>query len=257
MGTGPSNTNDNIPCCRIAVIGRGRLGTALARAFTDRGHRVDGPIGRDTVPSPNSEIVLLCVPDAEIAAAASAVPTGPLLGHCSGAGGLDLLGSREGFSLHPLMTLTADPELGARRLQGAAAAIDATSANALACARGLATSIGMRPVKVATEDRAAYHAAATLASNFLLTLGDAAERLAASAGVVRLDLVPLAQAALDNWAATGAAAALTGPIARGDEATVALQREAVATRTPELVDLFDELCSQTRVLAHPLTGVSV
>jgi predicted short-subunit dehydrogenase-like oxidoreductase (DUF2520 family) len=107
----------------------------------------------------------------------------------------------------------------------------------------------MTPTRVADADRAAYHAAASIASNFLVTLEGAAERLAATAGVDRALLAPLVRAAVDNWAARGAAAALTGPIARGDEDTVARQRAAVADRTPELLPLFDALADATRALA--------
>ena len=94
----------------------------------------------------------------------------------------------------------------------------------------------MRPVEVADDDRAAYHAAASIAANFLVTLEGAAERLAATAGVPRELLVPLARAALENWAAKGAEQALTGPVARGDEATIARQRAAIEERAPDLLD---------------------
>ena len=105
----------------------------------------------------------------------------------------------------------------------------------------------MRPVEVADADRAAYHAAASIAANFLVTLEGAAERLAATAGVPRELLVPLARAALENWAATGAEQALTGPVARGDEATIARQRAAIEERTPDLLDTFDALVAASRV----------
>jgi predicted short-subunit dehydrogenase-like oxidoreductase (DUF2520 family) len=107
----------------------------------------------------------------------------------------------------------------------------------------------MVPTQVADADRAAYHAAASIASNFLVTLEGAAERLAGTAHVDRALLVPLVRAAVENWAARGAADALTGPIARGDEATVARQRAAVAERAPDLLPLFDALADATRALA--------
>jgi predicted short-subunit dehydrogenase-like oxidoreductase (DUF2520 family) len=107
----------------------------------------------------------------------------------------------------------------------------------------------MAATEIADEDRAAYHAAASVASNFLVVIEDAAERLAATAGADRDLLVPLVRAAVDNWAAVGAERALTGPIARGDEATVAAQRAAVADRTPDLLPLFDALADATRALA--------
>jgi len=111
----------------------------------------------------------------------------------------------------------------------------------------------MRALEVDDADRAAYHAAASVASNFVVTLEAAAERLAASAGVDRAALVPLVRAAVENWARLGAGRALTGPIARGDETTVERQRAAIAERAPELLALFDALADATRELA--LSGV--
>jgi predicted short-subunit dehydrogenase-like oxidoreductase (DUF2520 family) len=186
------------------------------------------------------------VPDSEIATAVAAVKPGPLVGHCSGATGLDVLGGREGFSLHPLMTVPAGapPTIFA----GAGCAVDGTSLHSLATAERLADALGMKTTQVADEDRAAYHAAASIASNFLVTLEGAAERLAATAGVDRELLVPLVRAAVENWAADGAERALTGPIARGDGETVARQRAAVEERTPDLLPLFDALVEATKAL---------
>jgi predicted short-subunit dehydrogenase-like oxidoreductase (DUF2520 family) len=107
----------------------------------------------------------------------------------------------------------------------------------------------MNAVEVADSDRAAYHAAASIASNFLITLEAAAERLAATAGVERELLAPLVRATVENWATLGPERALTGPVARGDEATIARQRGAVAERAPDLLPLFDALVDATRALA--------
>jgi predicted short-subunit dehydrogenase-like oxidoreductase (DUF2520 family) len=229
----------------IAIVGAGRLGTALAAALSAAGHDVLGPLGRGADPHA-ATAVLLCVPDGEIADAAAAVTAGPLVGHCSGATGLDVLAPHEAFSLHPLMTVPA----GARPdvLQGAGCAVDGSSPHALAVARALATRLGMRARRVTDEDRAAYHAAASIASNFLVTLEGAAEQLAATAGVDRALLAPLVRATVENWAARGPEEALTGPIARGDEETVARQRAAVADRTPDLVPLFDAMVDATRAV---------
>ncbi len=232
----------------IAIVGAGRLGTALSAALSAAGHAVLGPLGRGA-DTHDATVVLLCVPDGEIASAAAAVnmsPPAPLVGHCSGATGLDVLGAREGFSLHPLMTVPAGapPTIFA----GAGCAVDGTSRHALATAERLAEALGMQATQVADEDRVAYHAAASIASNFLVTLEGAAERLAATAGVDRDLLVPLVRAAMENWAADGAERALTGPIARGDEETVARQRAAVEERTPDLLPLFDALVDATRAL---------
>ncbi len=184
------------------------------------------------------------VPDDEIRAAAEATPA-QLIGHCSGATTLEVFGDREGFSLHPLMTVTQ----GGGSFAGAGCAVAGTSDRALEVARGLAQALQMTAVEVTDEDRAAYHAAASIAANFLVTLEGAAERLAATAGVPRELLVPLARAALENWVAHGAEQALTGPVARGDEATIARQREAIEQRAPDLLEAFDALVAASRVLA--------
>lgn len=189
--------------------------------------------------------MLLCVPDSEIAAAAALVSPGRPVGHCSGATGLAALAPHEAFSIHPLMTVT---EHGAE-FRRAGAAIDGSTPTALGLAQELALALGMKPVRIADSDRAAYHAAASIASNFLVTLEAAAERLAATVGVERALLVPLVRATVENWATLGAGRALTGPVARGDEATVKAQRTAVAERTPELIELFDVLVESTRALA--------
>jgi predicted short-subunit dehydrogenase-like oxidoreductase (DUF2520 family) len=168
------------------------------------------------------------------------------VGHCSGATGLDVLLGHEAFGLHPLMTVPAE---GEPVFAGAGAAVAGTSPRALAVAEELAARLGLRAMTVADEDRAAYHAAASIASNFLVTLEGAAERLAATAGVDRALLAPLVRAAVETWERLGAPAALTGPIVRGDEATVDRQREAVAARTPDLLPLFDALADATRTLA--------
>ncbi|MDW5598331.1 DUF2520 domain-containing protein [Conexibacter stalactiti] len=232
---------------RCAIVGPGRLGRALADALPAAGIAVTGPFGRGWS-GDDTEIILLCVPDGEIAAAARAIEPRPgrLVGHCSGATTLAPLAPHERFSLHPLMTVPAD---GVPTFDGATAAVAGSSDAALATATALARALEMAPVEVADDDRAAYHAAASVASNFLVTLEAAAERIGASAGIDRAALVPLVRAALENWAALGGERALTGPIARGDEATVTRQRDAIAERTPELLELFDALADATRALA--------
>ena len=231
----------------IAVVGAGRLGTALTAALRAAGLSVAGPLGRNPDVS-GASLVLLCVPDGQIAAAAAAIPDAPLVGHCSGATTLEPLGDREAFSLHPLMTVPAGSPPGV--FAGAAAAVEGSSPRALAAAEALAERLGMRPMRVAPEDRAAYHAAASIASNFLVTLEAAAERLAGTAGVDRAALAPLVRAAVDTWVELGGERALTGPIVRGDEATVERQRAALLERTPELAPLFDALADATRALAR-------
>jgi len=242
-------SSDTPTCARLAIVGRGRVGTALAAAFERAGYEVSGPLERGA-DGGGSDAVLLCVPDAEIGLAATHVASGPLVGHCSGATGLDALTPHEAFSLHPLMTVTAQ---GAD-FSGAGAAIAGTTPRALALAGELARALGMRPAEIAEADRPAYHAAASIASNFLITLEAAAERIGAAVGLEREQLVPLVRATVENWSRLGPERALTGPVARGDNATVARQREAVVEVAPDLVPLFDQLVAATRALSANREG---
>lgn len=261
----------------VRIVGRGRMGRALearlreagltvellsgravaagaeAMAGADVGDRVEhadgaeysagGGAGADT----GLTAVLLAVPDAAIAAVAARVPPGTPVGHCSGAASLEALaGHPHAFSLHPLQTVVG----AATRFDGSYAAIDATTPTAGDIAHTLASALGLRPITISGADRPAYHAAASIASNFLVTLEAFAERLAETVGVPRGALAPLARASLENWVTLGAAA-LTGPIARGDEETVAKQRAAVAHGLPDDLALFDALTRATRALAHP------
>ncbi len=237
-----------VPPRRVAVVGAGRMGGALATALAAAGFDVAGPLGRGEPVSPDTDAVLLAVPDGQIATAAAALPDdrpGLLAGHLSAATTLAPLAGHEAFSLHPLMTVTGRDTSFA----GATAAVAGSTPRALAAATALARALGMRPVGVADEDRPAYHAAASIASNFLVTIEGFAERLARSAGIDREPLVALVRASVENWAAGGAEHALTGPIARGDEDTVATQRGAVAERSPHDLALFDALADATRRLA--------
>ncbi|HEX5896797.1 MAG TPA: DUF2520 domain-containing protein [Thermoleophilaceae bacterium] len=227
------------------------MGTALAGALREAGVEVEGPLGRGGRPA-GCDAILLCVPDTEIAAAAEVVTAAaPLVGHTSGATPLSALAHAgvEAFGLHPLQTV-AHPGV---RFEGAGAAVAGSTPEALAFASALAERLGMTPFEIDDEGRAAYHAAASVASNFLVTLEAAAETIAGGAGLEREQaralLAPLVRQTLENIAQLGPEAALTGPVARGDEATVAAQRAAIEETAPQLLDLFDELVRRTRELA--------
>jgi predicted short-subunit dehydrogenase-like oxidoreductase (DUF2520 family) len=246
-------TTNSLSDARVGVVGAGRLGTVLAVALRDAGLEVEGPAGRGEVPR-GCDAILLCVPDAEIPAAAAAVAgAAPLVGHTSGATTLTALepAGGERFGLHPLQTFPDGS--GPEGFKGAGCAIAGSTAAALDFARDLARALGMTPFEIDDEGRAAYHAAASVASNFVVTLLAAAERVA---GGARLDphearalLAPLVLRTVESVVELGPERALTGPISRGDEETVAAQRRAVAEAAPELLDLFDELVRRTRALA--------
>lgn len=226
------------------VIGRGRMGEALATALSAAAVAVRGPLGRGAN-GEDAAIVLLCVPDREIASASAALAPGAMVGHVSASASLDLLAPHERFAMHPLLSVVGS---GAE-FAGATCAIDGSTPRALAVARALAVRLGMRARIVPPEHRALYHAAASVASNYLITIEGMAERLAGSVGLDRSALVPLVRASVDHWAALGARRALTGPIVRGDDETVARQRLAVGDAAPNLLPLWDALAAATRELA--------
>ena len=235
-----------VSAARVIVIGAGRLGRAIAAALTAGGEAVVGPLGRHD-PSPiftERDIVLLCVPDEGIASAAAKIGPGPFVGHCAGALPLDVLGDHRAFSAHPLLAVTD----GFTGFEGAACAVAGRDATALAVARGIATRLRMDAIVVSDTLRPLYHAAASMASNYLVTIENAAEQIAAPTGVERRHLARLARSALDGWERNGPRA-LTGPIARGDEATVRRQRAAVAEHVPAQIALWDALAGATHELA--------
>ena len=229
----------------ITIIGKGRLGGALSRALRRGGYEVAGPLGRGETAA--GEIALLCVPDAEIPAAAATVAgSAPFVGHTSAATPLSALGAAEAFSLHPLQTVTTE---GAD-FAGCSCAVAGSTPRSLDRARQLADVLGMRPFVIRDSQRAAYHAAASIASNFLVTLMACAEHAAQAASIppeeARAMLTPLVETTVRNWTLLGPERALTGPVARRDEATVAAQRAALPE---ELLAVFDALVERTRALA--------
>ena len=240
-----TNTS-SIPLDGVTIIGAGRLGRALAATLTASKTAVRGPLRRGEWEGKISvnEIVLLCVPDGEVARVASAIETDAIVGHCAGALTLDALSPHRGFSLHPLLAITGDHT----RFDGAAAAIAATSEETLAIARDLAQRLGMTPIAITDANRTLYHAAAVLASNYLVALEETAATIGGRVGLERRHLATLAESALSNWARDGAAS-LTGPIVRGDAAVVDRQRKEIAAVFPSLLPLWDALTDRTRTIA--------
>ena len=238
----------------LAIVGTGRAGGAIANAARAAGVEVRSG-GRDFEPR-DAALVLLCVPDGSIAEACRRVTPhllpGAFVGHSSGATTLEALDAareagHETFSVHPLQTIPSSKS----DLSGAPSAIAGSSEDALRVARALAERLGMRPFGVPEEGRAAYHAAAAMASNFLVSLEESAAGLMATAGVddPREVLAPLVLRTAANWADSGAQA-LTGPIARGDEGTVALHLRALSEIAPELAPLYEALAERTRRLGR-------
>ncbi len=186
-----------------------------------------------------AELVLLCVPDSVIADVAGGVTPGPWVAHVSGATRLSALDPhRLRFSVHPLQTLTRNR--GAEQLDGAWAAVSGETTDALDRARWLADTLGLRPFEVADADRTLYHAAAVIGGNFLVTLHQVATRLLAEVGAPPEAIVPLMARTIENGFD------LTGPIARGDWATIEAHVAALLERDPDLVPLYGALAEATQ-----------
>ena len=215
---------------RVHVIGSGRVGSAAAARLRERGVAVG---------EGDPDVVLLCVPDTAIPEVALSKTLGrSWIGHVSGATPLSALDPHERrFSLHPLQTFdrSGDPA----QFDGAWAAVSGETEEALSVARELAEILGLRPFELADEDRTLYHAGAVFASNYLVTLQRAAVRL----GVPAEALVPLMKRTIENGFQ------LTGPIARGDWATVEAHKQAIRAERPELEDLYETLAEATVLLA--------
>ena len=222
----------------VRVIGTGRAGSALASRLREAGLAVSA--GRE--PLGDAELVLLAVPDGAIAEVAGAVPIGPWIGHVSGATSVTALAPHERrFSLHPLQTLTADS--GAGQLDGAWAALTYETDEAGQVARWLADQLGLRAFELADADKPLYHAGAAIASNFLVTLYRVAARLLVETNAPPEALVPLMRRVIENGFQ------LTGPIARGDWATVDAHLAAIRERTPEVEAVYRALAEATRAEA--------
>jgi predicted short-subunit dehydrogenase-like oxidoreductase (DUF2520 family) len=236
----------------LALVGPGRAGTTLAAALAARGwtpvavagrapdapstlaaaERLGAPAVAVADASRGADLVIVATPDAAIAdtalALADGLRAGALVVHLSGACPREELGKLRSArpdveigALHPLQSLPS-VDLGLDRLAGSWCAVDGPPA-----VERLALSLGLRPFHVDPERRAGYHAAATVASNHLVALLGQAARLAEQAGVPPEALFPLVRASVDNVAALGPAAALTGPVARGDADTVARHLDAL------------------------------
>ncbi len=209
----------------LRVIGPGRAGTAMSRALEAAGWTIAAPVrhGEDVGgAAQGADLVLIATPDGAVAQVAAAVEpvVGTVVAHVAGSLGLDALAPHERrASIHPLVSIPS----GEVDVRGAwfAVAGDGMADRVVDDLRG-------RRVAVDDADRATYHAAACIASNHLVALLGQVERVGASAGVPLEAFVALARQTVDNVAAVGPRDALTGPVRRGDWATVERHRAALA-----------------------------
>jgi predicted short-subunit dehydrogenase-like oxidoreductase (DUF2520 family) len=272
----------------LAVIGAGRVGGALGRLLTRAGYRVVAVAGRTrrsaasaarfigageptadaAAAAARAAIILITVPDREIRGVCERIGRGggfrrgALVLHASGAHTRELLDAARGAGalravLHPLQAVPSR-ELGVVNIPGSYFRTEADR-GARARVRALVGALGGTELRLPgwagdPQSAALYHAGAVAASNYLVTLLDFAARLLGTLGAERRQalraVLPLVRGTLANVERLGIPAALTGPIARGDAATVAAHVAALRERAPELLALNLLLARETLPLAR-------
>lgn len=240
------------PTRSLRVIGSGRAGGSLMGALAAVGWEVLEPLGRSddlTAATHDVDLLVIATPDAAIAAVAASIDTDEttVVAHLAGSLGLDVLAPHaRRAAIHPLVALSS-AELGASRLRGDV--WFALAGDELG--REVVADLDGRAFEVADDDRAAYHAAACIASNHLVALLGQVERVAASVGVPFEAYTDLARATLDNVDDLGPATALTGPAARGDWPTIERHRSAL---DPSELEAYDALVLLARRLVDDSSG---
>ena len=259
---------------RVGIVGVGRVGSTLGAALARAGHEIVAASGvsaeshrraerllpgvpllpvDETVQA--AELVLLAVPDDVLRALVTGLAEtgawrpGQLVAHTSGAQGIGVLDAAAArgvlaLALHPVMTFAGRPE-DVDRLAGATWGVTALE-ELRPVAESLVLEMGGEPVWVPEPARALYHASLTIASNHLVTLVNDALGLLAGAGVpepARL-VTPLLTASLENVLRLGDAA-LTGPVSRGDVATVATHVDTLRRRAPEALPAYLAMARRT------------
>jgi predicted short-subunit dehydrogenase-like oxidoreductase (DUF2520 family) len=262
---------------RLAVVGAGRVGRALAKRLREEGWRIGAVVTRSESTARravrfigagkayggmsrevlSARVVLLATSDDEIISVArqmvemlrqagSEKPRSMVFLHTSGAHDASILeGLREHGaavgSMHPLQTFSG---VGVPALEGKLFAIEG-DAEAVRTARSMVRSIGGRPVKITARKKRLYHAAAALAAGHVLAVEEAATRMLMSAGMKRHEavraLLGLTRQALDNFERLGARAAWTGPLARGDYRVIAAHEQAMGELPVEYTRAYEAL----------------
>jgi predicted short-subunit dehydrogenase-like oxidoreductase (DUF2520 family) len=261
----------------VGVISAGRVGSVLGAALARTGHVVVGatavsqasrnraeellpgvPIEDPTEVARNADLVLLAVPDDELAGlvkglvATDSLRAGQIIVHTSGAQGVEVLepAAQLGaltLALHPVMTFTGRPE-DLQRMSAACVGVTAADGDEVAWSVGEALVVEMdaEPIRVPEAVRPLYHAALAHGANHLITLVRDAADLLTNAGIANAErlLGPLLSAALDNSLRHGDRA-LTGPVARGDTGTLRKHLDVLADQAPETLPSYRVLARRT------------
>lgn len=259
----------------FSIIGCGRVGCALARYLSMAGYRPAGFYSRHTASArraalfagagekaaddiksaaADADIIFITTPDAFIADVAEelaghgGIRRGAVVLHCSGALPSTILDciktlGADTAALHPLQSFASN-DIAPSPFEGIMMAVEGSPA-AVETAKEIARDLGGIPFEIRTEGKILYHAAAVLASNYLVALMDAALCLMNCAGVDESRafsiLKPLISGTLANIEETGPVKALTGPIARGDVATVERHVGDIQKKVPDILPLYRHL----------------
>ncbi|GAB4251947.1 MAG: hypothetical protein Kow00122_09650 [Thermoleophilia bacterium] len=248
----------------VGFVNRTAAGRARAEALLGRAGARDLSSLLAAAATGNGPLILfLTVPDGALPAIAAAVAEGlasrpagvtadVFVIHTSGATPVAALGpcvaaGAVTLSFHPLQTFS-DPAVGPERLRGATVAVTPgrpDEPRAWELGARLAVALGARPFLLREEDRVLYHAAATVASNYLVALEHVAQTLFERAGLPAAEaleaFLPLVRGAVDNMARQGTVAALTGPSSRGDLPTIRAHLDALTRSAPEYLPLYQTL----------------
>jgi len=252
------------PLGSAAVLGSGAVGTALLEELPKCGVRVVAAWTRSSglMPPPlaGADVVFLAVPDAAVARLCRKLEPkrGQLVVHLAGALSLNALAAakREGArvgSIHPLRALVRGRS---QDFRGAFTAVAGSDEEAREQLSDLARRLGMTPLLIADRSRPLYHAAAVLAAGGQVALfAEAVRAFRLAAGTseeeARSALLPLALGALEKLRVMPAAEALTGPVARGDRATIAAHRKALPK---DLLRLYDDLTRASERIGRERSG---
>lgn len=268
----------------IGIIGAGRLGTSLVAALAAGGLRVVavgsrseaaaasaaalapgalGSAGLQAV-ADESDVVFITTPDGAIAPVAAGLrwQRARLVVHCSGALSLDALSAaaEQGAAtgcFYPLQTFAAGAAAGA--WDGITVALEG-EAGVLALLSDLSRRLGGEPIVLAAGQKALFHAAAVFASNYTVTLtavaADLWQRLGFDRGLALQGLLPILRGTVGNLERLGLPHALTGPIARGDTATIERHLAALSHLAPEHLELYRRLAAATIPVALEQGGLS-
>jgi predicted short-subunit dehydrogenase-like oxidoreductase (DUF2520 family) len=274
----------------FSIIGCGRVGYALACHLAAAGYPPGGFHSRSRASAERAAaaagsphkifdtaweavrgafLVFLTTPDQAVSETCALISEkrgfseGAVVLHCSGALSSAILGPAKDCcgaytgSLHPLQSFAAEQE--SNPFVGIKAAIEGED-RAVQVARQVAGDLGAQPIQIRTDGKTLYHASAVVASNYLVTLLRLSFDLMEEAGVSRSEvfgvLQPLLEGTLKNIDAVGIPQALTGPVARGDVATVRDHLAAMEERFPAEIDLYCRLGEATVDVARAKGGLS-